>query len=611
MSSQTQAHQAQPQQQTPPPAVAEAETRTETVTVQASSTEPQAKQLEAEPVQQEPTTAILSVLPPTTTAAKPSRLSAAFKKISNGCGLCIHPFRNSGPSDYRALVHTPTDEEPETGLDAHSTAPELKTHDKDVNIASSSVATADHTNDDHRLRQSETKVESSSTSYDVHDSYEVHVQVQQQQQQEQEQKPQRQPEHFVSTLVEEITVDDDNVETGTEQVIQIKATPDVQEAEAPSKGDNNKTQDKEDESTTKDPVSIANLVPTAPVTATNTTTTPENTLPAVSPASTRATGAFAKFTKRSNSSSVVSASGATTTTTTTTTPGTATASSSPLLERLGRFAKIIKPSETSSSVQSKVVESLAVSEAAASPATTEVTPPSQPAVIDNVDNTVQEQPKEPTVVSLVSVKVKDSSTTVTDAADDEKKRIEEVEEKVAAWTAASPQPEPQQQQTFVYSNNRRESLTLLENTTSTSPLEKSQPVAIPSPLTIPVGQQQQAQAQLIHPWTNSPTTLHHNDASSSSNPSLSRVGRSSTLDSTVEGASESGSLDSGSHKEVSVNKVTKQRRKSVLKKLGKIINTMNTNTKRRSTDSKDRMSRQGSMNLESPIEVEENFVGQK
>ncbi|KAF9162708.1 hypothetical protein BGX21_001720 [Mortierella sp. AD011] len=50
--------------------------------------------------------------------AKPSRLSAAFKAVS--CGLCIHPWKNSNPTDYHTLVVTPTDEDgPLLGEDHH------------------------------------------------------------------------------------------------------------------------------------------------------------------------------------------------------------------------------------------------------------------------------------------------------------------------------------------------------------------------------------------------------------------------------------------------------------------------------------------------------------
>ncbi|KAF9995377.1 hypothetical protein BGZ79_010943 [Entomortierella chlamydospora] len=68
------------------------------------------------------TTTATTTTTETTTAAvvvaKPSRLSAAFKAVS--CGLCIHPWKNSNPTDYHTLVVTPTDEDgPLLGEDHH------------------------------------------------------------------------------------------------------------------------------------------------------------------------------------------------------------------------------------------------------------------------------------------------------------------------------------------------------------------------------------------------------------------------------------------------------------------------------------------------------------
>ncbi|KAG0353037.1 hypothetical protein BG005_007604 [Podila minutissima] len=480
----------------------------------------------------EPTVAILSVLPPPGSATtKPSRLSTAFKRISNGCGLCIHPFRNSGPTDYHALVHTPTDETPGVYQDPYNVAPVSVPEPKsgnykdEVDVAGSSAAAADHYSEIHYHR--ETKVDES-----------------------QNMQPHEQQDQF--TFVEEITVmssaNDDVVEDDTKEE-EIEAHIQVEEA-----ADIERT------------VVEDTLVKTTAIASHASTTFEETSASPVSPVSPipiRTNGTFAKFTKRSTSSSAVSPSGATSSTS----PSTP---SSPLLERLGRFAKIIRPSETSSSTQSKI-ESLKVS---ATP--TVQVPVVAKAEVESVESSKTSVQKdhveiqETVLDEVVEVKVETASS------------IEETS--TTTWTnATSPPPQPQQQ-----TSDRRD---LLVDTAVLVP--KSQPVAVPG------------QSQQIHPWTHSPTTLHQNDASSSSNPSLSRTGRTSTIDSTLEGSE--GSVDSG--KEAS--KVTK-RRKSVLKKLGKIINNMNTN-RRNSSDSKEgrverRRSRHGSQTMESPIEADENFL---
>ncbi|KAG0338249.1 hypothetical protein BG000_004326 [Podila horticola] len=482
--------------------------------------------ISAEP---EPTVAILSVLPPPASATtKPSRLSTAFKRISNGCGLCIHPFRNSGPTDYHALVHTPTDETP--GVYQHSydvvpvSVPESKsgTYKDEVEVAGSSAATVDHYNEVQYHR--ETKVEES-----------------------QDIQQQEQPDQF--TFVEEITVmssaNDDVIEGDTNEAevethIEIEETTDIERA-----------------------VVEETLVETAAIASPTSTTSEATSISPVSPIPIRANGTFAKFAKRSTSSSAVSPSGATSSTSSST-------PSSPLLERLGRFTKIIRHSETSSTMQSKV-EYLKVSP----------TPAVELPVVTKADVASVESSKA-SVQKDIHLEIHEAVLNEVVEAKETTPVIEETT--TTTWTNAAPPPPQPQQQT----SDRRD---LLVDTATL--VSKSQPVAIPG------------QSQLIHPWTHSPTTLHQNDASGSSNPSLSRTGRTSTIDSTLEGSE--GSVDSGKD----ATKVTK-RRKSVLKKLGKIINNMNTSRKN-SGDSKEsraerRMSRHGSQTMESPIEADENFL---
>ncbi|KAG0094421.1 hypothetical protein BGZ93_007231 [Podila epicladia] len=481
----------------------------------------------------EPTVAILSVLPPPATATtKPSRLSTAFKRISNGCGLCIHPFRNSGPSDYHALVHTPTDETAGVYQDSYNVAsvsvlePKSGNYKEEIDIAGSSAAAVDHYNEIRYNR--ETKVDESQN-------------IQQHEQQDQ------------FTFVEEITImssaNDDVVEDDTkkeevEAHIEVEGTTDIERA-----------------------VVEETLVETTAIASHASTNFEETSVSPVSPASgslIRTNGTLAKLTKRSTSSSAVSASGATSSTSSST-------PSSPLLERLGRFAKIMRPSETSSSIQSKI-ESLKIS----------TTPTVEVPIVAKAEDESVESSKA-SVQKDIHVEIQETVLDeVSEAKEETTSNVEETS--TTTWTNATPPPPQPQQQT----SDRRD---LLVDTALLVP--KSQPVTVPG------------QSQPINPWTHSPTTLHQNDASSSSNPSLSQTGRASTIDSTLEGSE--GSVDSG--KEAS--KVTK-RRKSVLKKLGKIINNMNTNRKN-SGDSKEsraerRTSRHGSQTMVSPMEADENFL---
>lgn len=289
----------------------------------------------------------------------------------------------------------------------------------------------------------------------------------------------------------------------------------------------------------------------------------------VSPAPTRSK--TFKFTKRSTSASLATSSS-------TSSSPSSPSSTSPLRERLGRFAKIIRPSETNSSIHSKV-ESLKVSTTLASPSV-------EDAVVATAITAEPEQIVEKkTVVPLTPIS--------------------------PVLKELSVPPQPQQHN----NNNRRNSLvvdTLVSNdtttttTTHTSTTTTSAPVAIPSS------------------WSNSPTTLHQHE--SSTGQSISRTGRASTMDSATEVGSLSSNSNSNSNEQLSSiatsaptgkDGLKANRRKSVMKKLGKIINTMNTNSRKNSMDkerdsatptkSEKRMSRQGSLTLTSPLESEENL----
>ncbi|KAG0327646.1 hypothetical protein BG004_002736 [Podila humilis] len=554
-----------------------------------------------EPESAPPTVAILSVLPTpgSAPAAKPSRLAAAFQKISNGCGLCIHPFRNSGPTDYHALVHTPTDDAPETFHDnvhdAVLSGHEPKSIDPkgDSHMASTSTIADDHTRD-HFSHEGKAKV-----SEDIRErslpqdpfAFVEEITVMSSKD-ENEGHEHNEQERVVETIVEK-----DVASPSVKQTSEVVNTVLVAATEV--------TADEIVTTSASIAVASSSSPSSSPVEETNATP--------LSPTPIRPNGAFTKFTKRPTSSasranSVISA----TTTTTTTSSSSATTGpsnpSSPLLERLGRFAKIIKPSETSSTMQSKV-DSLQISSA--------------PSLTDTKVNSHDSI----TVITHEPV----SLAQLTPQEENDKKgqqgSLEVKEEKTTTTTlrsASPPLPALPQQHSFD-SKDSATATTMTTTTTTTTSIKTSQPVPIP-------GQT----SQLIHPWSHSPTTLHNdvssNNSISNSNQSLSRkgTGRASTIDSTLEGggtSSEAGSVDSGSRNNLSQakkknnNKKTEeggegegeggmkqQRRKSVLKKLGKIINTMNTNRKNSGdsmTKAEKRMSRQASQTMVSPIEADE------
>ncbi|KAG0297667.1 hypothetical protein BGZ96_005331 [Linnemannia gamsii] len=525
---------------------------------------------------------------PTTTVItevkQESRLSLAFKKISGGCGLCFSPLKN-GPTDYHNLVETPTDEDephrllPDGSHDnsGNASAPLVITDDyKREHSTEGEIAIASSSTDSHYLHRDEVHEEVKSRDLAVVEEFTTTVMEEHNIVMSDERQPEMQevqfstqiidatsaPATFVEEIVEDIVVDDSS--------LPIVAAAVVVEATSPK---------------AEEPVAAVTAVPTPasaqPVSA---------SLPA-SPATTRSSKSFSKklskpkrspsaspATSTSNSSSSLSASSPTAT--------------SPLRERLNRFAKIIRPSETNSSIHSKV-ESLKVS-----------TAPSTPAVVEEavIATAITAEPEEviisktTTTVPLTPVSPVHKEFSVPSLRSD-----------------ATPPLPPQPQQ---HNNNRRNSLavdTLVANnkttttTTTTHTTTTTAPVAIPSS------------------WSHSPTTLHQRDAStanSTSGQSLSRNGRASTMDSATEVGSLSSNSNSNSNEQLSSiatsapgkDGLKANRRKSVLKKLGKIINTMNTNNRKGSMDSaksaeknEKRTSRQGSMTLTSPLESEENF----
>ena len=338
------------------------------------------------------------------------------------------------------------------------------------------------------------------------------------------------------------------------------------------------------------PTASAPVVPAVPVE--KPVTSPQPPAPAPvnvpsSPAPTRSK-TFKKLTRRSPSASVSTAS--------------SPPVSSPLMERFGRFAKIIRPSETHSSTHSKV-EPLTIS-----------TPSSLAGVAAAVITA------EPETFSTQIVEVEEKSmvplTPVSPISPPVLKDLSVPSQRSEATPALLSQPEQQQ----AIHNSHRNSLavdTLISRTSTTvttSTTVASSPVAIPG---------------VRSSWSHSPTTLHQHDgstANSSSGHSLSRAGRASTMDSATEGGgSDVGSVNSSEQlanlAHVTATTGTKDgvkgmRRKSVLKKLGKIIDNMNTktrksmdgNTNSKQEKSEKRTSRHGSMTLASPLESEENFT---
>ncbi|KAF9118612.1 hypothetical protein BGW39_001012 [Mortierella sp. 14UC] len=550
--------------------------------------------------------------------AQQSRLSLAFAKISGGCGFCFSPLK-SNSTNYHNLVETPADEDGPHHLlphdDGHggSSVPVVITedykgehsgHGGDVIIASSST-------DSHYLHRTTTEevheevksrdITTSSTSADavfeeVTTVIEEHNVIARQEGQQQVDMQEVQfstqiidTPAFVEEIVEDVVVDDSTLPIAAAVVEAIQPAQETVAA-----------------------------VKVAPVVV------PEPVSPPVSPAATRASGPFAKLTKakRSPSASL--------------TPSPSSSSTSPLRERLGRFAKIIRPSETSSSISSKF-ESLKVSTVPSTPAAAEM-----PVAVVAATAITAEPEQE--IVSTQIVEDKAAAGVPLTPVSPVLKELSVPSFRSDATPSLPPQPQQQSfnnsrsnslaVDTLVANNNGATTTTTSTTTTTTitsNTTSSSSPVAIPSS------------------WANSPRTLHQNDAStanSSSGQSLSRAGRASTMDSATEaGGSEAASLNSNSNKSNSndhisslgtsaptgkdgVSPIKANRRKSVLKKLGKIMNTMNTNSRKNSMDGNEsrkssmdknesrkssmdktekRMSRQGSLTLASPLESDEHF----
>ncbi|KAG0056064.1 hypothetical protein BGZ83_006501 [Gryganskiella cystojenkinii] len=503
----------------------------------------------------------------TATKAKQSRLSLAFHKIS--CGLCFHPLKNNSGVDYHQLVHTPTDEEGPFFGEDH---PDGADHVEGITVASRDI-TEDARKIPKAVEQNCLLEASSSSSHaeTAHpETKEQHLQLQQKgQAPEEDVSSEGQKEIVIPTFVEEFAVMEEPSGVATEEptIVAREIVKDIPIQTV--------VNDAETISIPKQDLATSVITPVV--------------TPSSSPAPVRAAGPFAKLTKRSSPSSSPTSSSP------------SSANSSPLLERLGRFAKIIRPSETTTSSfqtstssrstsSQKVVESLQV-------------------VSSRTEN------GQTSVEETTSTTVKDtSSVQLTDAPASPVVFTDKKEQAQIAWSSATPPlPPTHQQPQQPQQVNKRHSLAL--DTAAANFVTSSSPVPIP-------GQSP------IHPWTTHSPTLHQNDASIASQAtanhtgsasinstrSMSRAGRSSTVDSTVEGGagqgSDVGSLSSSTkdgsasnsqqnEKGGFMSKTTK-RRKSVMKKLGKIINNINTKPGK---EGGKRVSRQGSMTLESPLEM--------
>ncbi|KAG0070699.1 hypothetical protein BGZ89_012706 [Linnemannia elongata] len=502
---------------------------------------------EPAPIAPAPTPVVAPTSVVVTEAKQQSRLSLAFMKISGGCGLCFSPLK-SGPTDYHNLVETPTDEDEPNHLP--------DSHDNNGNAAVPVVITDDYKGE-HQVEDEIVVASSSTDSHGyLHHREEVHEEI--------KSRDLAVVEEFTTVMEEHNIVVQEDQRQQEMQEVQFS----TQIIDAPSTFVEEIVEDVVDDSSL--PITaavVAEAIPSLgkPVAA----PAPEAVSIPVSPAPTRSK--TFKFTKRSTSASLATSSS-------TSSSPSSPSSTSPLRERLGRFAKIIRPSETNSSIHSKV-ESLKVS-----------TTPASPSVEDAVVATAITAEPEQIV---------------------EKKTVVPLTPISPVLKELSVPPQPQQHN----NNSRRNSLvvdTLVSNntttttTTHTSTTTTSAPVAIPSS------------------WSNSPTTLHQHE--SSTGQSISRTGRASTMDSATEVGSLSSNSNSNSNEQLSSiatsaptdkDGLKANRRKSVMKKLGKIINTMNTNSRKNSMDkerdsatptkNEKRMSRQGSLTLTSPLESEENL----
>ncbi|KAG0256295.1 hypothetical protein BG011_004636 [Mortierella polycephala] len=510
-------------------------------------------------------------------SSTPSRLSIAFQRISNGCGLCFHPLRNNNPTDYHALVVTPSDEDaplPGQDYDHHTYGSEPVPITEDVKgdlhhqHQHDGVLGASSSMDHHLLSAQGAEKERShnetqemtevvtSTEYD-----EITVEPQQ-------------------TLAEEIVVLDKSLQESSSsldtQLQQQAATPVPEVATVVSKA-------------VETSVVLPSSLPTSP---TQTRSSP-----------------FAKFAKRSSSMSSPSSPSPASLSPTSSSPS-SSAQSSPLLGRLGRFAKKIRSNDTDSPLsatrskrQSKIESSSAKANAPV------VRAQEQEQVVPSVENiSTAPIPEDLTPAKQAphNVHVEVQETVLSDD-DDESDDVDDNDNdsgKMAvrqeAWSAMPPLPTFQQQQQRM-KHKRRGSLAL------DSAVLQTLPVTIPGQSQSPM----QSNLAQPHTWTHSEsTTLHTADASTGSGQSLSiltKTTRASTMDSSEVGSvnsRNSGSND-GARDSQKDSIDGKKRRKSVLKKLGKMINI----NKEGKPDKKEkRVSRQESLLLSSPIEADEHEI---
>ncbi|KAI1300403.1 hypothetical protein EDD11_006209 [Mortierella claussenii] len=259
-----------------------------------------------EPQEQEQAVLLKSSTITPAPAVKPSRLSLAFKSISNGCGLCFHPLRNNGSIDYHALVVTPADEDgPVLGEDHYSTdnGKAITEDHKEGHISSGDASgSADHylsnLDEEHQEQKHKSKEEQGMTSTFIEEITVVELSGQPHSQEDQETVLERDvQEDAIAFIVPQLP---------EETTAKVAATSAFSEAHAAN--------------TKRDVQSTA----TPPI-----------------PVASRGSRPFARLMKRSSS-------------TTNATPSSpSSSSSSPIFGRLGRLAKIIRSNEASASIQSK------------------------------------------------------------------------------------------------------------------------------------------------------------------------------------------------------------------------------------------------------------------
>ncbi|KAF9571885.1 hypothetical protein BGW38_008573 [Lunasporangiospora selenospora] len=288
-------------------------------------------------------------------------------------------------------------------------------------------------------------------------------------------------------------------------------------------------------------------------TTTSTTITTTNTVPS-SPNAQRGKSFSKKFSRRSASQNSSQAG---------TPPG--SGNTSPLMGRFSKFTKMMRPSETSTTTTTITSASTASSLSSSGQSKVESLQVSSPAPV---------------------------AIAVLEKSSERHEDFGPVSPVNSPWTDGGlPLPQQQRQE-----HRGRKETTIMTVTTLTGQPETEEPMELPGQLTPPKAQPAPVKS---HPWA-IPNRMG----------SLNKTGRTPTVDSTQDG-SEAGSVGSGA-KDSNVPTMDQKRRKSVLKKIGKMINTMGpkkgSDGSLTSTASK-RMSRQSSTTITpSPIEVEEERV---